>query len=48
MGPGKGCTEKYRLEAKPEMLILWAVTEEDRSVMQGGISWRQGLKNYSQ
>lgn len=31
---------------KPEMLTLWV--EENRHVMQDGISWLQGLKNYSQ
>lgn len=43
-------TEKYRVETLNWrcLLISWALTKENQKVLQGRITWLQGLKNYSQ
>lgn len=49
MGTGKRMHRELQGEDyKPEMLTSWAVTKENRNVIQGGINWLQVLKNYFQ
>lgn len=47
MGPEKGITEQSR-EYKSEMLYILGTNKGEQEYDQGGISWLQGLKNYSQ